>query len=427
MRRGANITCRTLAALIFGLTLTTFSVGRQPSVETLLRANAHPISIRDGDLSGEGARMIASATDGVQFVALGEAHNRRAVHAFGGALFRLLHRGHGFNYLALEEDPYLGRLSSAASRKGGREAMVKLALRYPNAFHLLTEEELEMIGDIGRMSRARAEPIWGLNQVFGAAHIYERLREIAPDANARAVAGRLLDNALEYERERFRKNIHYVAGVAAPADFEQLRAAFRPKAGSEAEWLINQTALSNRIFSPYVTRPRPAPGVFYESGVMRETNMKRLFAERYREAQAKGDGLPKVLAMFGQLHLYRGLSEQTDLFTLGNYLSELAIFNGGQSFHIYMMVDSPAAREGWQGAVIRAVENVGEKTDDGVIVDLRPLKSLAVARNPESAKLDPSLRRLLLGYDAYLYLRDGEAGSIERLKTPNFRAYPDGN
>ena len=215
--------------------------------------------------------------------------------------------------------------------------------------------------------------------------------------------------------------------VAKQTDFEELRTAFHPKTSAEADFLIYQLALSNQIFSPYTITPRPVPEVFLNSGTKRETNMKQLFAECYREAQAKGDKLPKVMAMFGQLHLYRGLSEQTDLFTFGNYLSELAIFNSQQSFQIYMSVDLPSAHQGWSGTIVQALENIGDKTDDGIIVDLRPLRGLVITRNPDSVKLDPSLRRLILSYDAFLFLRDGEAGSIKRLQTPNFRWYSDGN
>lgn len=426
---------RHLYKLFFAFLLSaTVSFGQQipdqksgASLDKLLLANAYPFKIQNGTLSGEGAKVLASSMNEVQFVALGEWHNRRAVHKFGGALFRMLHDRYGFNYQALEEDPYLGKLSSRASRRGGAEAMIKLALRYPNAFHLLTEEQLEMMGDIGRRSEAAAEPIWGLNQVFGATHIYERLVQIAPDAKARSAARKLLNEALEYEKERFQKNIHYVAVVAKPSDFASLRNAFRPKAGSEAEWLIDQIELSNQVFSPYVTKPRPAPEVFHRSGVKRETNMKLLFADRYREAQSRGDRLPKVLAMFGHLHLYRGLSEQTDLYTLGNFLSELAIFNGQRSLHIYTVVDLPEVRRGWHGTLVEAIENAGDKTDDGIVVDLRPLRSLALTRNPASAELDPALRRLFLGYDFFVYLRDGKLGSLERLKTPNFRMYSEEN
>lgn len=391
----------------------------------LVRTNAYPVKIENGYLTGEGERFLKTVMDKVQFVAFGEAHNRRAIHHFGGALFRLLHSQYAFNYLALEEDPYLGQLCSAASRKGGREELIKLALRYPNAFQLLTEEELEMIGDIGKISKARMDQIWGLNQVFGATHIYERLLQLAPNANASSVLQKLLNTANEYEKERFQKGRLYMSDIAKAEDFEKLRKAFRPKAGSEADRLIYQLALSNEIFSPYSAQPRPAPEAFFNSGIKRETNMKRLFAERYHEAQSKGDQVPKVMAMFGQLHLYRGLSEQTDLFTLGNYFSEIAIFHNMKSFHIYAEVDLPFAHQGWRNTLVKAIENIGDRSDDAVIVDLRPLRAFAITRNPDSSGLDQSLRRVILSYDAFLFLRDGKAGSLDRLRTPHFRWYGD--
>ena len=424
MRYSLYITYRSFSVLIFLLTITFFTFGQQNSLERLIRANSHPFSIQNGNLSGEGAEMLASSMDNVQFVALGEPHNRRSVYQFGGALFRLLNNQHGFNYLALEEDPYLGRLSSLAARRGGREELIKLALRYPNAFHYLTENELEMIGTIGKMSTAPTEPIWGLNQVFGTTHIAERLVRLAPDANARAAAQMLLNAAMEYEKERFQKNRLYIAFIAKPDDFERLRKAFRAVKGSEADFLITQLALSNRVFSPYAAKPRPASEFFYESGVTRDTNAKHLFGDRYREAQMKGVKLPKVMAMFGHYHLYRGISEN-DVFTLGNYLSELATFNRMRSLHIYAAVDLPEVRQGWQGTIVRAIEGIGEKSSDGVVIDLRPLKPLALRRNPDSAGLDPNISRLILNYDVFVFLRDGEQGSLKRLQTPNFRWYGD--
>jgi len=389
------------------------------SFENLLRANAFPIRIRDGKLSGKGADLIAASLDDVQFVALGEEHNKRAVHEFGGALFRLLHEKYDFNHLALEEDAFWGKMLSEAAKKGGGEEVINLALRYPNAFHLPTENEMQMIGEIGKLSTAKY-PVWGLNQVFGAAHIYERLVKLAPNKTARAAAQKLLDEALEYEKERFGKNIHYIVQIAKPEDFEALRAAFKPPKNSETDFLIEQIALSNRIFAPYVAKPRPSSAVFYESGKMRELNMKRLFAKSYKEAQNPGEPLPKVLAMFGQLHLYRGLSERTEQYTLGNYLSELANFNGQKSFHIYTAVDSEYIYKGaFAGLAKIAAEIAANSGDSGAVVDLRPLFDYART----SKEINPELRRLIMSYDVFLFLSDSETGSIKRLQTPNYRWY----
>jgi len=320
--------------------------------------------------------------------------------------------------LALEEDPFVGEMLSDASRSGGFQSVLALAKRYPNAFHMYTEEEFAFIADAGKTSTAPTAPIWGLNQVFGAAHVYERLVALARDGEARGVAQRLLNEALEYEGERFEKNVHYMVAVARAADFEHLRAAFHPSPGSETERLIFQAALSNRIFAPYSMKPRPSAEVFYRSGEQREANMKHLFAEQYKKAQAAVP-LPKVLAMFGQLHMYRGMSERTDLYTLGNLLSELAIFNGRKSLHVYTAVD-PHEKSGRAPLVKAAIEAAGNSAD-GAVINLRPLISVARGR----ADFNPDLRRLIMGFDVFVFLSDPGQGSFEHLRTPHFRWYPD--
>ena len=388
------------------------------SFENLVRSNTFPIQIENGKLSGKGADLIKASLDDVEFVALGEEHNKRAVHEFGGALFRLLHDRYDFNHLALEEDALWGKMLSEAAKKGGGEGVIDLALRYPNAFHLPTENEMQMIGDIGKISNARY-PVWGLNQAFGAAHIYERLLRLAPNKTARDAAQKLLDQSLEYEKERFAKNIHYIVNVAKPVDFALLRNAFKPRENSEADFLIEQLALSNRIFAPYVAKPRPSSAVFYESGKMRELNMKKLFAEKYREAQNQGEPLPKVLAMFGQLHLYRGLSERTEQYTLGNYLSELANFNDRKSFHIYTAVDADYIYKGAFAELAKIASESAQKTNSGAVINLRPLFDYART----SKEINPELRRLIMSYDVFLLLSDKETGSIKRLETPNYRWY----
>jgi GNAT superfamily N-acetyltransferase len=389
----------------------------QPPFDAQLRANAHAFSIVDGRLAGDGAALIESATRDVQFVAMGEEHNRRAMHRFAGALFAYLAHNQGFGYLALEEDPYLGRLLSQAARSGGSDAVMRLALRYPNAFHMYTEEELHFIADAARTSNAPHDPIWGLNQIFGAMHVYDRLVEIAPDANARGVAQKLFEEARQYEGERFEKNVHYIESVAKPEDFERLRAAFHPRAGSEAELLIGQMALSNRIFAPYVTTPRPPSSAFIESGATRERNMKLLFADDYRRA---GVAQPKVMVMFGQLHLYRGLTERTHIYTLGNYLSEVATFNGSRSLNIYGTINAPFEMKSKRAPLARAALDVIGNAD-GVVIDLRPLFDVAV----HDMTLDPELRELVRSFDLFVFMRDGEQGSSERLKTPHFHWYPE--
>jgi hypothetical protein len=119
----------------------------------------------------------------------------------------------------------------------------------------------------------------------------------------------------------------------------------------------------------------------------------------------------------GHLHLYRGHSERTELLTLGNFLAELAIFNGFRSTHLYATVDRPYVRDGWLAPFVRAAP-----AGMDALIDLRDLQPLA-ARN-RIADLSPQVRRLILAYDAVLVFRDSAQGSLDRLRTARFRWYP---
>jgi hypothetical protein len=67
------------------------------------------------------------------------------------------------------------------------------------------------------------------------------------------------------------------------------------------------------------------------ASVRRETVMKEFFLDHYRAAGDK----PKVTAVFGQNHLHRGI-DRRGVSTLGNFIAELAIAEGVQSFHVVL-------------------------------------------------------------------------------------------
>jgi hypothetical protein len=419
-----------VVALLLGLLASPFQAAVATEVRTgppfseaelIARLGEHRTAIRIGreGLAGPGGEAILEAAVPAQFVALGEEHNSRAIPHFTVALFRSLNARHGFDHLALEEGPALGRLVSEAVRSPDPDAVPALGRRYPNAFHMFSVEELWMMAEVGEIS-AVADPIWGLNQEFGAAHVFARLAEIAPDVAARDVARELLARAMEYEGERFARNVHYLAAVATPADFVRLRDAFRPAAGSEAEALIDQTELSARIYAPYGAKTRPPGGAFHASAVAREQNMKTLLGQHLRPAAGAPGGPPRVLVKSGHFHLYRGRSTRTEVYTLGNFLSELSAFFGRESLHLYVVTDEPWLREGWPRPFALAAEAGAQLPGDGLLFDLRPLAAWA-----RGAELHAEVRRLLLGYDFFVFLRDGEGASVEGLLGPGGRWYPE--
>jgi hypothetical protein len=55
-----------------------------------------------------------------------------------------------------------------------------------------------------------------------------------------------------------------------------------------------------------------------------------------------------------------------------------------------------------------------------LLFDLRPLAAWA-----RGAELHAEVRRLLLGYDFFVFLRDGEGASVEGLLGPGGRWYPE--
>jgi hypothetical protein len=370
--------------------------------------------LADGRLGGPGAELLREAARGAHVVALGENHNTRAIPELTVALFRMLHDEHGFDYLALEEGPAIAWMLSERVRAGRPDGALQLGREFPNAFHMYTEEELRMIDRVAAISAAPAEPIWGLNQEFGLAHVLDRLVRIAPTDEARRAAEAFLRRSREYEGERFAKKVAFISHVATPADFRALREAFRPAPGSEADRLIAQAALSHEIYAPYATKPQPPASAFYASGRRREENMKALFAERYREARARGAAQPKVLVKSGHVHLTRGLGAFNETFTLGNFLSEVATFEGGASLHLHVVLNWDDLPKGFL-APFAAHARSGTNT----LFDLRPLRAWAAF----TRGLDPELRRVLLGADVLIILADTSRGSVRALRTPNFNWY----
>lgn len=418
-----------------------------PPLEGLLAEHAHPVRVEDGELRGPGARLLADAARGTRFFAMGEApHLRAALPPFATALFRLLREEAGYRYLALEEGPLIARLVSEAGRRGGRDSVLAVARRYPTAFHMYTLDELHMMGDVAALGgepvetsgSARATdspgPVWGLNRVYGGWHVLERLAELATTDRAREAARALAEAARPYEEERFVRNVRWLVEGLEEGELARLEAAFGSSpSDSEAARLLEQLRISRRTFAPY-HREDPAPGDFYRSARLREDNMKRLFSRRYREARAAARepspggregaslaGQPRVMVKLGLYHLSRGRKLVGEVPTLGNFLSELAVFEGSESFHLAAVTDAEEVRgAGIADPFLAAAEPAGGP----VLLDLRPLHPLV--GSGELGELPATLRRLVLDYDAVVVLPDTGMGTVEPLRTPDFHLSPGG-
>lgn len=170
--------------------------------------------------------------------------------------------------------------------------------------------------------------------------------------------------------------------------------------------VISETLAINRAF---------VGGRNWESNDQRAGLNKRIFLRSWNQTQAAGAAGPRVLFKFGASHMLRGRNA-SEVFDLGNLVSEMAAVEGAQSFHLLV-----AGGAGTQHAVFNpmrlAYEPVpvdlvaeeglqaiaGQALPEGyTLIDLRPLRPLLSAAQTRTA--DPELMRIVHGFDAILIL-----------------------
>ena len=398
-------------ALLLGILFCTSQLfGQTGTFENIVKANSYSAVVSNGNLAGDGLDFLMTASDGVQFFAIGEEHNVKEVPEITTMLFRALHQQYGYNHLALEQDPLACRIASRAPARGDLKAIAAFANRYPNAFTFNSDQELKMIADVGKLLTVKSDPVWGLDQVFGALHILERLIKFAPTEAARVRTLKLIDHAREYDSKRFEPGHHYMeADVAKPDDFYRLTELYRPRKGSEAKFLISQLLLSTRVYQNFYNGTKGKVPGYFENGREREENMKDLFMLEYREAQANGEALPKVLLKFGHWHIYRGMY-RANVPTLGNFVSEFAKSNGLKSFQLAIFINNKQggfralAPDSWQKPLIDLTSE-----DKWTVIDLRPLRDYL---RLDEIQANPELKQLILGFDAALVIGGVSPGTF---------------
>jgi hypothetical protein len=136
------------------------------------------------------------------------------------------------------------------------------------------------------------------------------------------------------------------------------------------------------------------------ASVRRETVMKEFFLAHYRADGAK----PKVMAVFGQNHLHRGI-DRRGVSTLGNFIAELAVAEGVESFHVVLFAAGGKINFG-------VLQEIDQRKDDpgfavfasaarypATVFDLRPIRRALHQIAP--AKLSAGDAGLLYWADAY--------------------------
>jgi hypothetical protein len=384
--------------------------------EELLKKHSHSISLNEGKLDGPGADLIMRAAEDTQFVGLGEEHYNYIIPDITTAIFTELQDRYGYQYFMTEQDPAMMETISREPARGDRSKVNALAQEYPLGVTFNSDEELTMLADIGRISTASFDPIWGCDQASGVTHVLDRLVSELEDESSIVAVQNLRKVSADEESTRDYANGHYIFDAPTSA-FTELKSEVDVPAGSQAEWLIDTVINSSKIFGFYKNgNDGELPG-YYENNRFREEHLKDLCLAKYREAE-KTEPLPRALMKFGSWHLFEGLSP-TRVHTIGDFFSNIARFNDQEFLSVYF-VSRPANPEEHMkdiGFLWPFIENLS--SDAFTVVDLRPFRRYPNRNLVEKAAGDEwksayreDFMRLVYGYDLIFYVGETQSATF---------------
>jgi len=395
----------------------------QFAFQTLRSTHSYSIELQDGELKGPGADLILNDASGAQFVALGEEHYNAIIPDITTALFSSLHERYDYQFFMTEQDPVMMEMISLGPVRGDLAKIHALAQSYPMGFTFNSDEELQMLADIGRISTASEDPIWGCDQAAGVTHILDQLQAELTAPSARAAVDTLRLQSAEKEAVRDYSSGHYI--FDAPTEtFTDLQSTVDAPVGSRAQWLIDTIINSSKIFGFYKNgNEKLLPG-YYENNRFREEHLKDLCLEKYRAAE-ESETLPKALMKFGSWHLFEGLSP-TRMHTIGDFFSNVARFNGSDLLSIYFVSRPEKPEDSMKdyGFIWPFISDLDP--DKLALIDLREFRRypnrvlVETAAGEEWKKLyKEDFIRLVYGYDMIFFVGTTRSATFATVPPPD--------
>jgi hypothetical protein len=385
----------------------------QDSLTLRLRAMARPIELSaTGELTGGGGEFLRAAVRVSRFTMVAEEHGIVEVPKLSEALWKEAQRA-GYSHFAIETGEQLAvRLENALRADRDDTAYLTFLRRHwPGAPFFAWREDAALLRAVVNSTPGQRGVLWGLDyDIVADRHALGRLRELAPDPNARRVADSAIavaDSALDRGMRQQNPGLITMFGGDS-ALFSRLRTAYQPRAGSEADrilTLMDSTLYINRLF---------LGGKGYESNLSRSRLLKRQFWRFYDSTRAASGREPKVLLKFGASHLQRG-PNFTNTYDLGSLLPELAEKDGGEGLSIYVvggpgtqraqidprsMTSTPVPVQALAPAWMKPFADAADP-EHWTLYDLRALRSMGTRR---LAALAPQVREIILGFDAMVVL-----------------------
>ncbi len=270
--------------------------------------------------------------------------------------------------------------------------------------------------------------LWGLDQEFilSARMNLERLLAIVTQPPARSAIQAMVDRSRDAESAMLAQHNPSAALLPAlmDADFERLRAAVHPSAGSEADSIIRELQESAAIY-----RGQDQDG--YASNHQRSLLMKRHFMQAYQGAKRQRTRFPRVLVRLGAYHAGRGLSP-IHQYDIGNLASELAASHGATSLHVLViaaggtvnqwfpfMVDTVASAAPYDAKKeLQSLEATAfiehALPEQWTTFDLMPLRKARAARQAGGALFE----QLVFAYDYVVVIPKAHAAVAYPSKNP---------
>ena len=380
-----------------------------------LAATQFPLTVSPGGFAGAGARVLTQALDQAQFVALGEDHLTREIPLFASAVCDEM-APHGLNALALETSPSAAQFAEETrTKKDGIARMTDLQRRFPESIAFLSaRQEYDFAAHCAAASKENSFKLWGLDQEFvgSAGWILHRMLETNPGPKATAAIHTMQrdEQVAVGEAMRTEDFSKLYLQSATDAQIAAAEPAILADGNPRTRELFAQLTKSRSIY-------REHAGDFRVANGRRATLLKQNFLADYRVAELVSSHKPRVLAKFGDTHLYRGLNELHEG-NLGSFLSEYADVSGSRSLHIlvlgvqgehaqyskygqpfkhsqFVLVNDPDYK--WMGPAVAARKYVSAG-GPWTLYDLRQLRFGRVSN------LDRDWERVVYGYDLLILI-----------------------
>ena len=382
------------------------------------RINAAALQNRQ-KLHFDGARFSGPAWDALleagrtsQFFLIGEEHGIAENPKLAAQLFSAL-RPAGYEHVCVEiSPPMAGELDRAA--RGGMEGVRALfADPRANVAFFGMREEAEWIAAARAAAPARGQAIWGIDyEVGGDRRLIQLLKAKRKPASAEAALA-MLDSAsnASWAQHAQTHNPQFIFSFAGdPALVAAVRAAW-PNADTDSAWMLETLEETLAINKLWVSNQGWASN-------QRRAEFNRRNIRRFR-AHAPNS---KVLFKMGASHMVRGLTH-TQVFDVGNEMSEAAEAMGARSFHMMVL---PGARSHVAqfdpSAFTYRPSDAETYADQGMtslmsaaypdaftLIDLRAIRPLVFGARHKA--LDPDLVRCVHGFDALLVMSGSTASS----------------